>query len=284
MRVALVGAGRVGTAVAYLLQQKHHEIVAVSSRSTDVALRAAERLNSDVCRVDELPVADLVLLGVPDGAIEAVAEAVSERVRDGAFVCHFAGSYGPALLKSVVERGATGCATHPVQACPSVDAAIARLPNSAWGVTCTDPGAQDRIMELIDRDLDGLPIAVPEEVRSIWHAASVTTSNGIAALMAAAESMLADIGIDDPVRVLGPLAAGTVQNAREGGGAGPTLTGPVVRGEKEAIRRHLHALMDMHGSHFDEYRTVAYLIVQAALGAGRINDDTATEIMREFGP
>ena len=135
---------------------------------------------------------------------------------------------------------------------------------------------------LIEDDLEGYPVALSEEVRSIWHAAAVATSNGVAALLAAGESMLADIGIQDPVRVLGPLAEGTLQNAREGGGGAATLTGPVVRGERETVRRHVAALRDRPGS-FAQYRAAAFLIVQAAVAAGRINEPTAEEIMAEFG-
>ncbi|MBW3595235.1 MAG: DUF2520 domain-containing protein [Actinobacteria bacterium] len=282
MKVALVGAGNVGTAVAALLARKDHEIVAVASRSPESAAAASKRLGADVYAVDELPQADLILLGVPDAALEPVSAKIAGRVSGGAYVWHFAGSFGPSVLDAVVDNGAIGCATHPVQACPTVDAAIARLPGSAWGVTCSDPAAEVRIVELIDRDLDGYALVLPEEVRSIWHAAAVATSNGLAAVLATGETILADIDIDDPMRVLGPLAEGTLQNAREGGGGAATLTGPVVRGEKETVRRHVNALRDRPGP-FMQYRAAAFLIVQAAVAAGRIDEQTAEEIMAEFG-
>lgn len=283
MRVALIGAGRVGTGVAQLLQTAGHEIVAVSSRSLNSALKASERLSADVFRIQDLPEADLVLLGVPDAAISEVADEIAPHVQPGAFVCHFAGSFGPEPLKGVIERGASGCAIHPVQACPSIEAAVARLPGSAWGVTCSDPGGDDRMIELIDLDLHGFPVVLPAELRPIWHAAAVMTSNGIAALMAVGEALLAEVGVDDPARVLGPLAAGTVQNARDGGGGAATLTGPAVRGEREVLRRHLAALAQRAGSHGERYRAVASLIVRVALDAGRIDEQTATELLSEFG-
>ena len=283
MKVALVGAGTVGTAVAYLLSQKDHEIVGVSSRSADTAARASERLRAEVFGIDELPEADLVLVGALDTAIEEVASALAERMKDGIFVCHFAGSFGPSVLQPVISRGAYGCAIHPVQACPSFEAAVSRLPGSAWGVTCSGPEADTRMIELIEVDLDGAPVVLPEDVRSIWHAAAVTTSNGMAALLAAGESMLADIGIADPIRVLGPLATGTIQNARDGGGGAATLTGPVVRGEKETVRRHIAALTERPGAQFEQYRAAAFLIVQAAVASGRIDEQTAEEIIAEFG-
>ena len=283
MRVALVGAGNVGTAVASLMSLKGHEIVGVASRNPDSAAAASKRLGTDVHEIHAVPDADIVLLGVSDGAIEDVGGQIADRISPDTSVWHFAGSFGIGVLGAVADVGAKACATHPVQACPNVDAAIARLPGSAWGVTCRDPETEMQTNELIERDLDGYPVAVAEEDRSIWHAAAVATSNGIAALLATGESILSDIGIDEPLRVLGPLAEGTLQNAREGGGGAATLTGPVVRGEKETVRRHVDALRQRPGS-FGQYRAAAFLIVQAAVAAGRIDESTAAEIMAEFGP
>jgi predicted short-subunit dehydrogenase-like oxidoreductase (DUF2520 family) len=283
MRVALVGAGNVGTAVAHLLIRREHELVAIASRSADSSLRATKRLEADVYEIEELPPADLVLIGASDAAIGNVAERIAPRVEPGAYVCHFAGSFGPSILRAVTDRGASACAIHPVQACPTVDAAIARLPGSGWGVTCSDPGAEDVMVELIDQDLAGFSVVLPEALRPVWHAAAVMTSNGIAALLAVGESLLAEVGVDDPARVLGPLAAGAVENAREGGGGAATLTGPVARGDKETIRRHLEALVERTPVHDERYRAVASLIVRVARDAGRIDAAAAAEMIEEFG-
>lgn len=284
MKVALVGAGNVGTAVSWLLAQKDHDVVAVASRNPESAAAASRRLGADVHAIEDLPAVDLVLVGTSDAAIEEVSAAIASRVAQGALVCHFAGSLGPSVMRAVTKEGAKACATHPVQACPTIDAAIARIPGSAWGVTCSDADAEERIVGLIERDLDGLPVRVREQDRSIWHAAAVATSNGIAALLATGESILSDIDVDDPVSVLLPLAEGTLQNAREGGGGAAILTGPVVRGEKETVRRHVAALRDRPGAQFAQYRAAALLTVQAAVAAGRIDEATAAEIMAELDP
>lgn len=281
MRVALVGAGNVGTAVAYLLAGKGHEVVGVASRTNESAERAAQRLGSAIYGVEDLPEADLLLIGAADPAIEEVAAQVAPRVSAGAYVCHFAGSFGPSVLKPVIAHDASACAIHPVQACPTIDTAIERLPRSAWGVSCSTSQANERMCSLIEKDLEGYPVVVDEVDRSIWHAAAVATSNGIAALLATGENMLAGIGISDPVRVLGPLAAGTVQNVRAAGGGAAALTGPVVRGEKETVRRHVRALRDRPGA-FEQYRAAAFLIVQAAVASGRIDEQMGEEIMAEF--
>lgn len=271
MRVALVGAGRVGTAVAFLLRRSGHEIVGVSSRTPDSAHAAATRLDAPtfVLTPGELIDADLVLIGVPDGAIHEVATRLVPSVRSGTVVAHLAGSLGRAPLGPLTE--ARTCALHPFQACPDVETAIRRLPGSAWGVTCPDPDTEAWARELIERDLHGLPVPVGEEDRALWHAAAVATSNGVAALLGAGEAILAAIDIDGPEQILGPIAVGTIANASEGGGGARTLTGPVVRGEATTVRRHMDALSQRAPELLPVYRAAARLVLESAVVSGRIS-------------
>jgi predicted short-subunit dehydrogenase-like oxidoreductase (DUF2520 family) len=275
-RVALIGAGRVGTAVASLLADGDHEIVAVSSRSDESAARAADKLDAPVVAFGSPPPAsDVVLIGTSDAAIEETAEMVAQWVAGDAVVVHFAGALGLEPLGAVSKAGAQACAAHPVQACPDLDTAIRRLPGSAWGITC-EPRLEAWAGDFVAA-LQGRPILVSETDRPAWHAAAVMTSNGIAALMAAGESVLEAIGIAAPERVLGPLAAGTVANAREGGGGGATLTGPVVRGETEALQRHLHSLAAADAA---AYRAISLVILESARRARRISSSAYEEMTR----
>lgn len=215
----------------------------------------------------------MVLLGVSDGAIEPVAELLAPRLRADAVVVHFAGAYGVEPLKAVTKAGGIAAALHPVQACPNVRTAIERIPGSAWGVT-TD-GIGDWARTVIRSDLHGQPWVVPGESRAVWHAAAVITANGIAALLAGAESMLDKIGVVSPEKALGPLAVGSALNAYDDGGGAATLTGPVVRGEEETIRRHLDALAAVDPSLLPVYRDAVRLVVDSAERARRIDAQRA---------
>ena len=278
-RFLLVGAGRVGTGVGALLRSAGHTVSGVASRSPASVARAVEVLEAPRMDLDPggWPDADLVLIGAGDGAIEGLVSGAASRLR-GRVVVHFAGALGVEPLRRAVDAGAVGCALHPVQACPDVDTAIARLPGSAWGVTCSSPEAERWASETIMSDLDGDPRIVAEDHRPLWHAASVVTSNGIATLLASSEAILDEIGVAAPVDVVGPLAAGTVANARQGGGGGPTLTGPVVRGEVATIRSHLDAVAKRAPSMLDTYVTVTRLVLAAATRSGRLPRETAIRI------
>ena len=262
-RFVLAGAGRVGTAVAILLARSGHECAGVASRTEASARRAAGLIGAPATTIEELPPGDVALIGAPDGAVEDVCRALAPRLAEGAVAWHFAGSHGLAPLGPALAAGASGAALHPVQACPDVDTAVRRLPGSAWGVTCSD-GLEPWASAVIESDLGGVPVPVAGAARPVWHAAAVTAANGAAALLAAGERMLAGIGILDPPTVLGPLAAGAVANAREGGGGAATLTGPVVRGDVEAVERHVRALEESVPDALPLYRAAGRLVLGAA--------------------
>lgn len=281
--LALVGAGRVGTAVAELLRGRGHTIVGVASRSPRSAEHAAERLNATTFQLDpgDLPDADVVLLATPDDALAELVGRFAPVIRPGAVLWHVSGSLGLAPLRPATERGISGCAVHPMQACPSVDAAIANLPGSAWGVT-VEPSLREWARRLVGEDLGGVSVEIAEEHRALWHAASITTSTGINAVLAVGEALLAEIGMGDPLDALRPLVQGTLRHSFENGGGRRTVTGPVVRGERETLERHLQMLRALPDQDvLRDYVAVARLVLERAAAAERLTGSVA-ESMREF--
>lgn len=274
--VVLFGAGNVGTAVAILLRRSGYQIAGVGPLGRASTIRSAGLLGAEPCDPRQLPASDVVLLGVPDHQIEPASRAVAPHLADGTLVVHFAGALGTAPLDAVVASGGLPCALHPVQSCPSVDAALRRLPGSAWGVTCP-PEARERAEQLVG-DAGGHPIIVADGDRAIWHAAAATVANGCSALLATGEAMLAAIGVPKPQSVLGPLSVGTAANAIELDGAAAGLTGPVVRGDLATIERHIEALNVSAAGLVARYRAAALLTLEAAVGAGRLDPHKGEEV------
>jgi predicted short-subunit dehydrogenase-like oxidoreductase (DUF2520 family) len=97
--------------------------------------------------------------------------------------------------------------------------------------------------------------------------------------MALGEQLLTSIGIDNPHAILGPLARGTVDNAVAGGGGAQTLTGPLVRGEAETLRRHLDAIAETAPSARTAYELAARIVLEAAVNAGRIDHFAARSVL-----
>jgi predicted short-subunit dehydrogenase-like oxidoreductase (DUF2520 family) len=280
--LCLVGAGRAGTAVAAGLRQAGNTVLAVASRTPSSARAAAVRLDAGETAVDGLPECDVVLLGVPESAVREVAGAVAPRLREGAVVWHLAGSLGVDALEMVRPAGGARCALHPVQAFPDPDAGLARLPGSAWGLTCDD-AVREWARAVASEDLGGRVFDVREADRPVWHAAAVTTASGAVALLSLGERLLASIGVGAAGEVLGPLAAAAVANAVERG-ATASLTGPAVRGEWATVTGHLSAVAAAAPELVEPYREATRLVFRAADRAGNVTDEArraAAAILRE---
>ncbi|HYZ46761.1 MAG TPA: DUF2520 domain-containing protein [Actinomycetota bacterium] len=275
LRVALVGAGRVGTAVAGRLRTAGHEIVGVWSRSDASIARAQSVLDAPSGSIDEVVArANLVLLGTPEAALVKLGGEIAGSISERSVVCHFSGSVGIGPLSSVTSAGL--CALHPVASFPDERTGGPRLEGVAWGRTCS-AGLEAWADALVRRDLGGVPIAVAEDDRPVWHAAAVTTANGTAALLAAGEALLRSVGVRDPWQVIGPLTAGVLANASELG-VTAALTGPIARGDTHVVERHLEALQERTPSLLPLYLAASWSVFLAAEREGRLDPESSRRL------
>ncbi|HEY8141459.1 MAG TPA: DUF2520 domain-containing protein, partial [Kofleriaceae bacterium] len=76
-----------------------------------------------------------------------------------------------------------------------------------------------------------------------YHAAAAIASNYLVVLLAAASELLTEVGIapEQASEALSALAEGTLANLRERG-PDAALTGPIRRGDRATVERHLAAL------------------------------------------
>jgi predicted short-subunit dehydrogenase-like oxidoreductase (DUF2520 family) len=275
----VVGAGRVGTAVAVLLARAGHTIVAVTGRGPSRA-RADAHLHG-VPVLDPLEAvrgAETVLIGLPDDLIEPSVRELAEAGAwaAGSFVGHFSGARGLDVLRSVVPSGARPFAMHPLQTFTDVGTAVDRIPGSAIAVTAEDDEAW-LVAERLSDDLLGEPFRLAEELRPLYHAAAVFASNYVVATSATAADLFAAAGVPDPVRAMGPLQAATLANVAE---LGPerALTGPVVRGDAGTVERNLEALSAHAPEAVAGYIAMGRLTASLARRSGRLDPEGAEAI------
>lgn len=260
-RAALVGPGRLGTLVAHALNAAGVPLVTVAGGSAV----ARERLCAAIAgarssEIAQAPVgATLVVLAVPDGAIEGVVE---EMVRAGTLdethgVVHLAGVHGLAPLRRAGLAGARIAALHPAVTAPAGTEDPALLHGAAWAVTSV-PGDRAWAHDLVQR-LGGDAFDVPEAARVRYHAALATASNAVGAAVVTARRLLHVSGIDAPERLLAPLARTSLESALRAGA--PALTGPVVRGDVETVTAHLASLGPEMPELSEAYRVLARAVL-----------------------
>ena len=229
LRVFVLGAGKVGTALARAL--RGHRVA--------VTLRAARQ------GLPKKPIdADLLVLAVRDGKLSEVVDALVSRrhVSSQTVVVHCAGALGIEPLSPLrgIARGVGQM--HPMISFASTrfSPALDRGQVNVDG----DPTAV-RTAERVARLLSMSPRRLPHVDKVAYHAAAGLVANGAAALAAAGCELFGKAGIPQElgVKMLGPLLRSVAENV-ERLGLPAALTGPVRRGDLCGVQRHLQVIAD----------------------------------------
>jgi predicted short-subunit dehydrogenase-like oxidoreductase (DUF2520 family) len=280
MDVAVVGAGKVGTAVALALRSAGHRVVAVSGR-TSTAARAARYLPG-------VPVlgsgqaarrAPVVIVAVPDDVLASVISTIATEggFREGGWAVHVSGAATLEVLDPALNAGANRLAVHPLQTFPTAEDALERLRGAGIAVTADDDEGDAFGMSLA-RDMGGVPFRVHDQDRPLYHAAAVFASNYLVAVSAVAAELFSAAGLEDPAAAMAPLQRATLQNI-ERLGAGAALTGPAVRGDVTTIERNLAALAASRADAVVPYVALCRVATQLGLDAGRLTPDDARVVV-----
>lgn len=243
LRLALIGAGKAGSALARTWAAKGIKIAAVASRTQQHAEALARELNTNAATLfDAAATADLTVLAVPDDAIGAVAVLLSDFNWHGKGVVHLSGAQRADLLEPLARRGAMIGSLHP--AYPFAHRNV--QPDALRGITVAIESNHPRLTEwLYDlvKAAEGRALPLRPEQKPLYHAALTLTSNYAVTLYAASRRLLKSIGAEDETAdaALMTLLSGTLDNLRERG-IPDALTGPLVRGDVGTIEVHLEAL------------------------------------------
>ncbi len=279
MDIAVVGAGRVGTALAILLRDAGHRIVAVAGGS-GTPDRAARYLPGVPVRdaAGAARDAGVVLIGTPDAQIAPACEAMSRAgaLGEGQTVAHLSGATGLDALASARSAGAETLCVHPLQTCPDVESGLRRIPGSAFAITAASDDACT-LGEQLARDAGGRPFRLADDAKPIYHAAAVFASNYLIAITALAEELERSADVPDPLGALLPLERATLDNVAMLG-PGSALTGPALRGDAGTVERNLAALAK-HAPHaIASYVALADLTLDLAQRGGRISPDARADV------
>lgn len=239
--IGIIGAGRVGSALALSLAEKGHTIGAIASRRDNTARALARRI-AGAQAVSAAEVArrcDLVFLTLPDSAVAPVAAELPWRASQS--VVHTSGGLGLSVLDPAAARDALPGGFHPLRAFAAGDSAA----NAFAGVTIgiAGPPALSAQLEALAGGLGARALRIDGVDRALYHAAAVFASNfGIALLLAARRAWtMAGLPEAEARAALAPLLAGAAHNAS----AMPldrALSGPIARGESDVVARHLDRL------------------------------------------
>ncbi len=266
LTVGIVSAGRVGTALGEALERVGHLVVGCAAVSEASLRRARTRLpDSQILPIDEVATrAELLVLAVPDTELATLAAGLAATgvIAPGKLVVHTSGANGIGVLEPLAALGAIPLAIHPAMTFTGHPEDTDRLAHACFGITAADEIGY-AVAQAIVLELGGEPVHVAEANRALYHAALAHGSNHLVTLIADAVDAL-QVALDGPgfpgmdtdpdwergprtgretevaQRVLAPLVTAALENALQRGQS--ALTGPVARGDLDAVRTHLDVL------------------------------------------
>lgn len=253
MNILIIGAGKVGTALAGALQNQN----TLHLKLYDIAAQT-EHWPADfppfyggVLKKQLIDEAQLIMISVSDDAIPAVTEKLLNFNLRQKHVLHTSGFHTSGLLKELQERGALTASWHPLQTFHK-----RYLPADIWrGVVCTYEGAPEtrELTEGLCRQIGCRQIEVSPAQKQALHLAATLAANHSVALLAMAEQLLKKTGLqhDQISELLSPLMQRMLDNFRQVP-AKEILSGPARRGDVNTLSGHLTLLKELAGKEESE--------------------------------
>jgi predicted short-subunit dehydrogenase-like oxidoreductase (DUF2520 family) len=245
-RIAIVGAGNLGSAMALALCRSGYLVDGVIARPDRASLRKVRSLSQRgggaAVRPDQIN-ADVVWLCVPDGEIANAAKVLAEK-RDwtGKVALHSSGALTSDELEVLRQRGADVASVHPLMtfvrgSCPE----LVDVPFAIEG-----DRAAARAARRIVSDLGGRSHPIRKQDKLAYHAWATFASPLLTALLATTEHAATAAGVRGKAareRML-PILEQTLANYAKLGPAA-SFSGPIIRGDVETVRQHLRAISGM---------------------------------------
>jgi predicted short-subunit dehydrogenase-like oxidoreductase (DUF2520 family) len=212
-RLAVIGQGRLGSALAGAFEQVGYDV------------------SGPLGRGDDGEGADIVLLCVPDGEIARAAAGILPR--PDRLVGHCSGATGLDVLAPH-----EAFSLHPLMTVTAQGAVFA----GAGAAIAADTRRGLALAAELAHALGMRPVEIAERDRPAYHAAASIASNFLVTLEAAAERVGAAVGVERELLV--PLVRASVENWAS---LGPerALTGPVARGDEATIARQRAAVEEV---------------------------------------
>jgi len=280
-KVAIVGAGKVGSVLARALYSHGYQLVGIVSRTLESAHQLADQFVV-AAGTTESPIvqnAQIVFITTPD---RCIAEIVGQIANNNGFypgqvVIHTSGCLPVEILKPASDHGAfIGC-MHPLQSFANKDVAGENLAGVYFALSGQVQTVEQA--EKIVKVFGGKSFTMLDKDKALYHAAACIVSNYTASLMHWASQIYGRFGLssEESSAALLPLLQGTVNNIRE---MGPTqgLTGPISRGDDITVNAHIGVLENQMEKRL--YKELGLYTLGVALEKGTIDDQQAAILIK----
>ena len=248
--------------------------VAILSRSSKSAGSLAELVGSPLFGEDYSLIpdsTDLILLTVPDDALESVIEMVKKywKYKPGTLVIHSSGIKESIILEPLRECGAKTVSIHPIASFPAKEIL------SLEGIFFAVEGEEKEIAAELIKSIGGIPLKIDAGKKALYHAACTFASGYLNILLETSRQLMADSGMEETRDVVTALAESSIKGWKYNGIG--SLTGSVARGDVGSVRAHLKSLENSK-EQLEIYRIMALKVVNECESNGILKREKAEEL------
>ncbi len=281
---AVVGCGKVGTALGKFLTRKGYRLTGLSCKNRSSAQKAAEIIGTNHFSTVAWEItknSEIVFITTPDSAIQETCFNIAQNngFSQNTVVLHCSGALPSTILSPAKTCGAFTGSMHPLQS--FADSKTDYNPFAGIVVSVEgDDNAVNTAREIV-KDLGADFAKIKTESKILYHAAAVTASNYLVTLLDLAFKLIEEAGIagKDAFKILKPLVEGTLDNI-EKVGIPTALTGPIARGDIETVTRHLDEIGRKKPELLSLYRTLGLHTIDIALSGKTISESTAENLKK----
>lgn len=244
-KISIVGAGKVAYSLVKALLDAGINVTSIYSRRKEPSEKLAARFNiplygDSLSAIDSS--SDIFFLAVPDSEIENAAYVLSNAKLDfnKCLFVHLSGSQDISRLKLLKSKGASIASFHIMQTFPSCEVVELR---DHFAAIETDNSTTEKCLFDLALKLKLKPFHISSEKKVFYHLTGVWASNFLIANLFNAFQVFqtAKISEVDFLQIVKPIIDSTFDNVLKNG-ISSSLSGPVIRGDLETIKKHVSAL------------------------------------------
>ncbi|GFM29353.1 Rossmann-like and DUF2520 domain-containing protein [Novosphingobium sp. PY1] len=260
-RIGVIGTGRVAQALALGLGKATSSPPLIWGRSAagreEAISRVGRKASASENMSDLIEACDIIAIAVSDDAVAPVVKQMASLIpaEHTPFVFHVSGRSGAAVLDSLREKGALTAAIHPAMTFTGNPLEeVTRMSGAYFAITGSSDSAWETARQIV-AGLGGVTAEITEDRRALYHAGLCHAANHLVTLLSGSSRILSAAGVEEPNAMLAPLARAALENSLARGF--DALSGPVLRGDRETIGRHMTALADQCPQVLPAYRAMA---------------------------
>ena len=244
--IGFIGSGRVGVSLGCYFKRRGVEISGYHSRTAEHAVEAARLTDSTafVHRPELIEKSDMIWITTSDDAIESCAEEIASEITPFSspkMFLHASGVHSCSVLQSLAEKGFEVAAAHPLLAFNDTEQAVDDLAKTYFALE-----GNEQVITSLTRFFQrtgNRTFVIEANQKPLYHAAACMLSNYLVTLFDVSCQMFEKAGM--PKEIISsaamPLLESVTANLKKAN-ARDALTGPIKRGDRKTIDKHLQSI------------------------------------------